>query len=260
MASLEPTALDRRLKIAVEIAEEAGGLALKLRTEGLAPASAKGRHDFVTSADLAVEAMIRARLTSAFPSDAVLGEESGGNASDSLWVVDPIDGTTNYAHGGDDWCVSIAHVGRGQADIGIVFAPSFRRMHAARLGGGAICNGSPMVMPSEVAVDRALIEIDWGIELGRPMLRHLVETTLDVGFEFRRSGTCALGLANVAAGRVDGYVEGFTRPWDGLAGCVLVREAGGMTNDFEAGLFEKMGNPIAAGVRSLFPTLLKIIL
>ena len=252
---LDVLSLERRLAAAIEIAEEAGTLALSLRASGLALATAKGRHDFVTSADLAVEDMIRRRLADAFPVDAVLGEEGGGHAAESLWVVDPIDGTTNYARGGEDWCVSIAHVWQGRADIGVVFAPALRRMHAARLGGGVTCDGSPTTMPLAVPTDRALIEIDWGVELGRPALGRLIEATLEAGLDFRRSGSCAIGLANVAAGRVDGYVEAFTRPWDALAGCVLVREAGGMTTDFERGLFETMGNPIGAGVSSLFPTL-----
>lgn len=253
--TLDPEALDHLLRTAIEIAEEAGSLALGMRAKGLAPSAAKGRHDFVTAADVAVEELIRKRLARAYPGDAVLGEEGGGQAARSLWVVDPIDGTTNYAHGGDDWCVSIAHVRGGYADVGVVYAPALGRMHSARLGGGATCNGSPMSMPMEVSADRALIELDWGVELGLPVLRGLIERTLKAGLDFRRSGSCALGLANVAAGRVDGYVEAFTRPWDALAGCVLVREANGMTNDFERGVFEAMGNPVFAGVASLFPTL-----
>lgn len=246
------------MAVAIAIAEEAGALALRLRASGLAPLAAKGHHDFVTAADLDIEALIRNRLTSAFPGDSVLGEEGGGIAAKSLWVIDPIDGTTNYAHGGDDWCVSIAHMDSGYADIGIVFAPALCRMHSARLGGGATCNGLPLAMPSDVPRDRALIEIDWGMDLGRPVLDTLLAATLNAGLDFRRSGSCALGLANVAAGRVDGYVEAFTRPWDALAGCILVREAGGRTSEFEKGLFETMGNPIAAGVRSLYPVLSEI--
>lgn len=251
----EHRALKRRLGTAMEIAQEAGQLALRLRTRGLGPAVVKGRHDVATAADLAVEALIRERLASAFAGDTVLGEESGGRPSASLWVIDPIDGTANYAHGGDDWCISIAHVSGGRADVGVVYAPAQQRMHAACLGGGATCDGVRLTMPTDVVADQALIEIDWGIELGRQALGCILDGTLEAGLDFRRSGSCALGLANVAAGRIDGYVEAFTRPWDALAGCVLVREAGGMTSDFESGLFEAMGNPISAGVRSLFPTL-----
>jgi len=255
----DPNALDRRLSAAVEIAREAGALALSLRAKGLSPAAIKGHHDFVTAADFAVEEMLRQRFASTFPEDSVLAEEGGGRVADSLWVIDPIDGTTNYAHGGDDWCISIAHVDRGRADIGIVYAPSLQRMFAARQGGGATCNGIALKMPKEVLSERALIEIDWGIELGQQVLQSIIESTLKVGLDFRRSGSCALGLANVAAGCVDGYVEAFTRPWDALAGCVLVREAGGITNNFEHGLFESMGNPIAASVVSLFPSISMIV-
>lgn len=256
--SADGALLDRRLAIATEIAEEAGQLALRLRDQGLAPAAAKGRHDFVTTADVEVETLIRDGLRRAFPDDGVLGEEGGGNAARSLWVVDPIDGTTNFAHGGDDWCVSIAHLSGGQAQIGVVYMPVTQRMHAARLGGGARCNGAVLSLPDEVPADRALVEIDWCVEIGAAALRVIVDGLLEAGFEFRRSGSCAVGLANVAAGRVDGYVEAFTRPWDGLAGCVLVREAGGRTSGFEAGLFEAMGNPIAAGAPTLLPTLSRI--
>ena len=258
MNTAESHELDRRLIAAIGIAEEAGAMALNLRAKGLAPAANKGWHDFVTEADLAIEKMIRERITHLFPNDNVLGEEGGGGFADSLWVVDPIDGTANYAHGGDDWCISIAHVDRGYADIGVIYAPSLSRMHSARLGGGAKCNGETLSIPAEVPTERSVIEIDWGIELGRPALRTLIETTLEAGLDFRRSGSCALGLANVAAGRIDGYIEPFTRPWDALAGCVLVREARGTTSNFEIGLFEAMGNPITASVPSLFPTLLAI--
>lgn len=254
-SQIEAAALDHRLAVASEIAEQAGRLALLLRDQGLAPASAKGRHDFVTVADIEVEDLIRDRLRSAFPDESVLGEESGGDSTASLWVVDPIDGTTNYAHGGDDWCVSIAYMAGGRAQVGVIYVPVTQRMHAARLGGGARCNGELLSLQRIVSPDRALVEIDWGLELGGPTLQALIDGTLGAGFEFRRSGSCALGLANVAAGRVDGYVEAFTRPWDALAGCVLVREAGGLTSDFETGLFEQMGNPIAAGVLTLFQTL-----
>jgi myo-inositol-1(or 4)-monophosphatase len=137
----------------------------------------------------------------------------------------------------------------------VVAAPALGRVYAARLGGGATCDGralrvSPTTRPSE-----AVIEIDWTPSLPRPAYLASLDRAIAAGFEFRRSGACALSMALVAQGAIDGFAECFTKPWDALAGCVLVREAGGIASPFEKGLLANGGNPIVAAGPALYDLL-----
>lgn len=248
--------LEARLAFAVDVARTAGREALARQPRDRAEISFKGHQDYLTEVDGAVEAIIRAAIARHFPDDAMLGEEGGGSAdARSLWVVDPIDGTANFARGGHFWCVSIAHMTNGVADIGVVHAPALGRVYAARRGGGARCDDAPIRCSTVDAPARAVIELDWTPTLSRPAFLGAIDRVLDAGFEFRRSGACALALAQVAHGVIDGFVEGFTKPWDALAGCVLVREAGGVTTHFERDLLRNMGNGVVAAGPRLFDAL-----
>lgn len=252
---MDPERLKRRLDIAIDIARQMSAEALARQPKGRAGTSFKGHQDYLTEVDGAVERMIKAALAEAFPEDAFLGEEGGGSAARSLWVVDPIDGTANFARGGHFWCISIAHMTDGVGDIGVVAAPVLGRIYAARRGGGAFCDGTPLRVSQVTKPGEAVIELDWTPSLPRPDFLRSVDRILEAGFEFRRSGACALALALVAQGVSDGFAESFTKPWDALAGCVLVREAGGLTSHFEHRLLERMGNPIIAAGPGLYDAL-----
>jgi myo-inositol-1(or 4)-monophosphatase len=247
--------LERRLSFAVDLARGMGDQALAKQPRDRAQLKFKGHQDYLTEVDGAIERQIADALRGAFPEDAFLGEEGGGVAGRSIWVVDPIDGTANYARGGHFWCISIAHMTDGVPDIGVVHAPALRRLYAARNGGGATCNGTAIQATHIVRPSEAVIELDWTASLSRPDFLASLDRVLAAGFEFRRSGACALGLAQVAEGMIDGYAEIFTKPWDALAGCVLVREAGGRTNRFERDVIARMGNPIVAAGAGLYDAL-----
>ena len=227
------TGLDERLDFAVRIAIEAGDLAARMRAT-LGEVEAKSTIDFCTEADRAVEHLIRARVTQHF-GDAMIGEEDGGEAGDSLWVVDPIDGTSGYIHGNGRWCVSLAYMRAGRIELGVIYAPADDRLFAARRGGGALLNGRPIGVSRLRHGAAPVVELGWSER--RPLGDYcaLLLRLGAIDAEFRRHGSGALGLAEVACGLSDGYAELHINAWDALAGILLVQEAGGRTNDFLAG-------------------------
>lgn len=233
-----------RHQFAIELAREAGALAADLR-RNLGALEAKQPMDYATAADHAVEALIRQRIGAQF-GDPVIGEEAGGQPADLVWVVDPIDGTVNYIHGTPRWCVSIALLVGGQIESGVIHAPDEHRLFAARRGHGAVLNDRPIRVSHVAHGASPVVELGWSPR--RPIERYagLVQHLIANGIEFRRLGSGALGVADAAAGLNDGYIELHINAWDVLAGIVLVREAGGWTNDFldDDGLVK--GNPIIA--------------
>jgi myo-inositol-1(or 4)-monophosphatase len=230
-----PTAsLAARLTFAEKLARECGALALR-ESENL-NVSSKGPHDVLTQADLAVERLIRDAVASAFPADHVVGEEMGGQADaqthHDFWLVDPIDGTANYATDVPRWCISIGYLQAGKPVIGILFDPVHDRMYTASLGGGAFLNGKPIRARGTSSLDGATVEMGWSARLPYTAYLQKVEAVMQAGSAFVRRGSGALGLADVASGRVDGYAELHINAWDCAAGILLVTEAGGRANDF----------------------------
>lgn len=242
MSAVTEAAIAARHEFAIGLAREAGELAVTLR-KTLGSLEAKDPMDYATKADHAVEALIRQRIGERF-GDPVIGEEDGGAPADLVWVVDPIDGTVNYIHGTPRWCVSIALVEGGGVASGVIFAPDEHRLFAARRGHGAVLNGAPTRVSNLRHGASPVVELGWSPR--RPIERYaaLIQRLIADGIEFRRLGSGALGVADTAAGLNDGYVELHINAWDVLAGIVLVREAGGWTNDFLAGDGLIKGNPI----------------
>ncbi len=245
---LDAPSLDARFAAAQALAREAGALAVALRS-GPATSFAiesKSVLDFATEADRAVERLVIERLGKRF-GDGVLGEEYGAQqeAVDRLWVVDPVDGTFNFMHALPVWCVSLAFMHRGEIEIGIIYNPDSNEMFTARRGRGAFLNGVKLAVS---AGRHAAPLIEVGHSNRQPLTQYLdlIGRVFAAGCEFRRLGSGALGLAAVAAGRTDGYLELHINAWDVLAGMLLVREAGGWTNDFLAGDGLRTGNPIIA--------------
>lgn len=209
----------------------------------------KGKQDFITAADGEVERMIVERLGARFPGDAFLGEEGGasGNVSgDAIWVIDPIDGTANFAHGIPHFCVSIAFMSGGELVLGAIAAPMYGEVYRARLGRGAFLNNRAMRVAEITNPKLAMFELGWSVRRPVRAYTSLVERVLATGAIFLRAGSGALGLAYVAAGRTHGYCELHINSWDALAGILLVREAGGWTNDFLGGDGLMRGNPVLA--------------
>ncbi|WP_312525194.1 inositol monophosphatase family protein [Paracoccus sp. (in: a-proteobacteria)] len=225
----------RRETFLSDLLASAGVLALDgfRRQEGQ-PIDMKGPQDYLTETDGAVEAHIRARLLEAFPEDGFLGEETGGTPRDQVWVVDPIDGTANFARAIPHFCISIAFVAGGEIQLGGIVNPALGETYLARLGQGATRNGQPIHVSATQDIAATSFEMGWS---NRRPLAHFVlahSALFEAGSNVRRGASGALGLAYVADGRSDGYAELHMNPWDCLAGLLLVREAGGVTGPFLA--------------------------
>jgi len=255
--------LAARYLAAQSVAREAGRLALDyLADRGRLQVEAKGPHDFVTAADRAVEALIAERLAAAFPTDALLGEESHTahtpDTADLLWVVDPIDGTANFVRNLPDWCVSIGLLVQGRPELGVIYVPAADELYAARRGHGAFCNSVAIHASDRATIAGATIGLDHSF--GDPSADHRahIAAVHAHGGEYRRNGSGAVSLTRVASGRLDGFVELHLNAWDVAAGIVLVQEAGGWTNDFLAGDNLGKNNPIIAAGPGIRDELLAI--
>jgi myo-inositol-1(or 4)-monophosphatase len=205
----------------------------------------KGFQDYLTEADGAVEALFRQRIADAFPGDAVMGEEmGGGTSSDHLWIIDPIDGTANFARGDRQWCVSISFLAQGMPELGMIHSPALGEMFMAQRGKGATLNGKPIKVADTTDIRRSTIEFGWSSRLpAEPYLAALARLYA-AGVNVKRSASGALGLAHVAMGRTDAYGELHINSWDVAAGLVIAAEAGARINDFCTGEWLTKGNPI----------------
>ena len=202
----------------------------------------KGRHDFVTEVDRASEKLIIEHLRRAYPDHSFLGEESGslvGRDPDSLWIIDPLDGTTNFIYGIPHYAVSIGFRQHGRLQHGVIYDPAKGEEFTASRGHGAFLNGRRIRVSGRTNPGGALYAT--GIPFsGYPFaemtsyLACLSELAADSA-GIRRLGVASLDLAYVAAGRCDVFWEMYLKPWDIAAGVLLVREAGGMVSDFQGG-------------------------
>lgn len=241
-------ALDRRLQTAQRLATEAGRLALSLAPPPGAPvASLKDHQDWLTEADGAVEAFLARELASAFPEDGFQGEETGTSRPGRLtWVVDPIDGTSNFARGAPRYCVSVGLIEDRTALAGVLVAPALGEIFAARAGGGATLNGRPIRAAATTDLARAMVECGWSPRRPNERFHALTRDVMQAGAMLRAGGSGALGLADVAAGRIDGYIELHINLWDVAAMLAILAEAGAVVSPFLAGDGLVAGNPILA--------------
>jgi myo-inositol-1(or 4)-monophosphatase len=226
------------------IAREAGALLLQYFHEGL-KIEYKGDADLVTAADRASEVLIRERISKQFPSHDVLGEEQGLNdqGSDYRWYVDPLDGTTNFAHGYPVFGVSLAleHQGPGQGSrvAGVVYDPTRDELFTAERGGGAHVNGKPIHVSRIAQLKECLVATGFPSHKRHknPNIYFYHQITLRT-HGVRRAGSAALDLCNVASGRFDGFWEFNLNPWDTAAGVLILEEAGGKVSRFDGSPFE----------------------
>jgi myo-inositol-1(or 4)-monophosphatase len=195
----------------------------------------KGAQDFVSIADREVEHLLADRLRAAFPGDAILGEEHGRRGDGPVcWVVDPIDGTSNFVRGIALWCVSVGLLVDNVPTLGFVYDPVRDEMFAGRRGGGATCNGRPM-RASAAGVATARINLGFGLRQAPERFATVMQRLVAQGAEFSRFGSAAISLAYVADGRLEGFWENRINAWDVCAGLVLATEAGAVVEDFFAG-------------------------
>ncbi len=218
----------------------------------------KGRNEFVTQVDLAAEQMIVEAIQKRYPDHAFLCEESGqrGN-SDFLWIIDPLDGTTNFIHGFPVFAVSIALKFRDQLEVGVVYDPNRQELFTAMRGQGAQVDGHRIRVSNRSELDGTLIGTGLPYRGNRrwlPQYMAMLESVIENTAGIRRPGSAALDLAYLAAGRLDGFWEFGLKSWDIAAGTLLVQEAGGIISDLtgdESPL--DSGNVIAATPRIYEP-------
>jgi myo-inositol-1(or 4)-monophosphatase len=226
----------------------------------------KGQNDFVSEVDRKAETEIIYHLKKAYPDHSFMGEESGSSGnhrSDYVWIIDPLDGTTNFLHGIPHFSVSIACAYKGQLLHAVVIDPVKREEFTASRGKGATLNDRRMRVTDRRNLDGALIGT--GVPFSGFALEHMDEymTCLkDVASQtagIRRAGSAALDLAYVAAGRFDGFWEMSLKPWDMAAGVLLIQEAGGLVSDFRGGNSHMEFGHVVCGGPKVFKPLLQIV-
>jgi myo-inositol-1(or 4)-monophosphatase len=219
--------MDDFLDAAIEIAREAGQVLMAHRGVGF---ELKGEHDLVTAADRASERLVLNRLRERFPNHGIVAEE-GGRAemrSEYRWYVDPLDGTTNFAHGFPMWNVTLGLARNEEIIAGVVYDPLNRELFAAERGAGARLNGAPMHVSKTLRLDDALLATGFPSRRRHQNVNiHFYYQVAMVTHGVRRGGSAALDLAFTACGRLDGFWEFGLNPWDMAAGTLLVEEAGG---------------------------------
>ena len=242
------SALADRLDVAVALATEAAALALRMRPPpGATRARLKGEQDWLTDADAAVEQLISGRLARIYPADGFQGEESGRARLGSLWwVADPIDGTANFMRGGNRFCVSLGCLEGDTPVIGVIVAPAFKETFAASRGSGATLNGTPIRAAETTELARASVELGWSRRRPHAEFVALIDSVIALGAMPRLNGSGALGLADVAAGRTDAYIELHINLWDVAAALTILAEAGARVSNFMAGNGPTAGNSLLA--------------
>ena len=227
------------LETATEIAREAGALLLHY-LEKRPAFEIKGEQDLVTEADRACEALIVERLSRYFPSHSVLAEEGSGTdrKSEFCWYVDPLDGTTNFAHSYPAFCVSIGLMQGDELIAGVVFDPTRNELFSAEKGAGAYCNNRRIRVSGVGAIAESLLATGFPSRQRHEEVNVYYVHQLGVkAHGIRRSGSAAIDLACVACGRLDGFWEFGLHPWDVAAGLLLVSEAGGQYSDMRGERF-----------------------
>jgi myo-inositol-1(or 4)-monophosphatase len=237
------------LNFAILVARDAGAL-LRDRLGTRIDIGHKGSINLVTDVDLASEKLIRKAISTYYPRHEILAEEGGLSESNSeyRWIVDPLDGTTNYAHGYPVFCVSIALEHQGEVVVGVVYDPMREELFAAERGGGAALNNRPIRVSKIEDLTQSILSTGFPYDIKTSKL-----TNLDHWANFamnaqalRRDGAAALDLCYVACGRYDGFWELNLSPWDTAAGALIVAEAGGRVTDFGGGGFSNYKPEVVA--------------
>ena len=240
------------LNIAIRAARKGGDIIVRHldRVQGLR-IDTKQTNDFVTEVDRLAEVAIIEILLKAYPNHAILAEESGTHGSDEYqWVVDPLDGTTNFIHGFPQFAVSIALKYRGRLDQAVVYDPLRQELFTASRGEGALLNDRRIRVTQHASLASALLGTGFPFRELQHLDRYLgmLKALIEVTSGIRRAGSAALDLAYVACGRLDGFWEFGLKQWDIAAGALLILEAGGIVSDLEGGPgYLRCGNVVTGG-------------
>lgn len=246
------------INVATEAARKAASLMQKYaqRLESI-PVERKARADYVTDVDRACEQVISEHILRLYRDHAILGEEHGKTGdSDYVWIVDPIDGTSNYLRGIGHYAVSIALQIKGRIEHGVIYDPCRDELFTASRGEGAFLNQHRIRVSGRESLDGAILATAFPFRYRRllPAYRAMFDALFDQVEDIRRQGTSCLDLAYVACGRLDGYWELGLKPWDLAAGALLVQEAGGVVMDMAGGeRWLQSGHIIAAPFKLIMP-------
>ncbi len=251
------------VNIAVRAARSAGNIMVRYldRIDTLTIES-KGRNDYVSEVDRLAEQEIIRTLRKAYPHHAVIGEETGSHGDNEYeWIIDPLDGTTNFLHGVPHYAVSIALRHRGRLEVGVIYDPIRQELFTAHRGGGALLDGRRIRVSNRPDINGALVGTGFPFRAQHhfPAYMKMFTALTEKVSDLRRAGAAALDLAYVAAGRLDGYWEIGLQPWDMAAGVLLVKEAGGIVSDFKGGDDYMNSGNIVCGSPRVFKGLLTTI-
>jgi myo-inositol-1(or 4)-monophosphatase len=259
-----PDELDSVLGLAERLAREAGAIQRERYEGDFEIRTKSAKIDLVTDVDHACEALIVGALNRERPDDAILAEEGGGeDRSDAewRWIVDPLDGTTNYAHGYPRFCVSIGVERDGVGAVGVVYDPMLDELYCGVRGRGATLNGRKLRVSNETNMSHAMLSTGFAYDVHRSKddnINHFAAMVKSAR-ALRRDGSAALDLCYVAAGRFDGFWELKLHAWDVAAGIVIVEEAGGRTSDFSGGESCRTGRQTLASNGHLHDAMLEIL-
>src|SRR5579883_3542110 len=239
------------LSLAIEVAREAGDYAYRVNTNELKIASKSNEMDLVTEVDGRNEKMIRDTVLSKYSDHSFLGEELGASAEgegEVRWIIDPIDGTVNFAHGLPIWCVSIGVEVNGQVECGVIYNPNLKELFTVRRGHGAFLNGKQIHVSSQTNYKQGLFVTGFPYNVHENPDKVIEQFVgfLSKGLLIRRLGSAALDLSYVACGRMDGFWELKLSPWDMAAGALIVEEAGGRVTLFDGSEFDPFQKQICA--------------
>ncbi len=252
------------LQIAKKLAHDAGKLALEYQENGFKVES-KGGVDIVTEADKACERLILKTIKDNFPDHAILTEESGSIGdpkSEYKWIVDPIDGTVNFAHGLPYYCVSIAIIHKGIPIIGVVEAPALGEVFWAKQGHGAFCGKRKLQVSKTSHIQKMLFSYGYPYDRKDPVRKMTHKIAYDMHSTcrgVRRLGSSALEGAYIAAGRLDAFFHYKLKPWDIAAAKIILEEAGGIMTDMNGALLSPKNGRVLASNGTLHHDLIKVI-
>lgn len=251
------------LNFAIETAQQAGQILLEKFGRKI-QISKKGEIDLVTEADLASEKAIIERIKSHYPKHSILAEESGESSTDNQsewkWIIDPLDGTTNFAHGYPCWCVNIALEHNGEIVVGVTFDPTRDELFAAEKGNGATLNNKPIRVSETEKLSEALIVTGFPYDFkGKDNFAQHLNDFLLKSRGVRRDGSAAIDMAYVACGRFDGFWEEGLHAWDVAAGVLLIEEAGGRVSYYDDSKFSVYAPPICADNSLIHAEMLAIL-
>jgi myo-inositol-1(or 4)-monophosphatase len=246
------------LNVAVEAAHSAANIMRRqIQHVDAIPFEKKARHDYVTEVDKACEEEIVREIKRYYPEHSFLCEEGGASGeSEVVWVIDPLDGTSNYLHGIPHFAVSIAQQVNGRTEHAVVYDPMRDEMFTASRGSGAYLNQKRIRVSARSGLDSAVLATAFPFRQRNQLQSYarVFQAILSKIEDFRRAGTASLDLAWVAAGRLDGFFELGLKPWDVAAGALIVREAGGVVIDWDGGdKVEDAGSILAAPFKLITP-------